>query len=137
MNGALHALMGAALGKLSRHTGKAIAAGIASHVVTDLVPHKDYTIRGEAPLLVATLGLLAWKFGVKSPEFIGACAAAAPDVENVAAMMNLVPRKYLVSPTHRVEGFHAPDTDTRWHQGAIAVACLAYLFWKQNDKRKN
>lgn len=136
MNGALHALMGAALGKLTRHSGKAAAAGIASHVVTDLVPHKDYTIRGEGPLLIATLSLLAWKFGVKSPEFIGACAAAAPDVENVAAMMGFIPRKYLLSPTHRVEGFHAPDTETRWHQGVMAAACLAYLFWKQNEKRK-
>ncbi len=136
MNGALHALMGAALGKLTRHSGKAVMSGIASHVVTDLVPHRDYTIHGEAPLLVMTLGLLAWKFGVKSPEFIGACAAAAPDVENVAAMAGLIPRKYLLSPTHRIEGFHAPDTDSRWHQGVIAAACLAYLFWHQDAQKK-
>jgi len=129
MIGAVHACIGAAVGKLAGRRDRAFAAGIATHLLGDLTPHKDFTIKEEAPLLAATLGLIAWRCGVKSPEFWGAVGGFCPDIENGFYVLGVWPKKNLVFPTH-VDGgkYHAPRTKSAWPQFFLALACLFFVF---------
>ena len=125
---AVHALVGAAVGKLSGSRPKAIAGGVATHFLGDLLPHKDFEPRIEAPLLAVTLGFLAWRFGVDSPEFLGAVGGVAPDVENAAWMAGLTPRDSVRFPSHIGDGlFHGRKTESALPQAAGAALCLLYL----------
>ena len=125
---AVHALVGAAVGKWAGSHGKAAAAGVSTHFLGDLLPHKDFDPKTEAPLLVVTLGLLAWRFGVRSPEFAGALAGVAPDFENMARIAGLMPASAMRFPSHVGEGkFHGRMVESAWPQGVLAVLCVAYL----------
>ncbi len=92
MIASVHALVGATIGRLCGSHAAALAAGIVSHAACDVVPHKDLSLKVEAPLLAATMTLLAWRCGIKSPELAGAVGAVLPDVENGAWMIGLMPR---------------------------------------------
>lgn len=126
---AVHAVVGAALGRIARRKPGAFAAGVASHLICDLLPHKDFNYKTEAPLLAVTLGFLGFKFGIKSPEFIGAIGAVAPDVENAASVVNLIPKDAMRFPTHRGDDKHGPKVKSALPQGILVAACLAFLFW--------
>ena len=126
---AVHAVVGAALGKLIGKRGGAFVSGVASHLLCDLLPHKDFDPKTEAPLLAGTLGVLAFRCGVKSPEFIGACGAVAPDLENAASVVGLIPRDKMRFPTHRGDEKHGPKVKSAWPQGVLALVCLAFIFW--------
>lgn len=130
---AVHALVGAAVGKRVRKRGGAFACGVATHLLCDLLPHKDFAPKVEAPLLAATLGVIAWRFGVNSPEFLGAVGAISPDFENAAAMTGLIPREAMVFPTHQGEHHHGPKVDSALPQGVLAAACTAYLLLGQDE----
>jgi hypothetical protein len=133
---AVHALIGAVIGRASGHRGKAFAAGVASHLIADLLPHKDFPFKVEAPLMAVTLGFLAWRFGPTSPEVFGACGAVAPDGENALVALNVLPEDAPVFPTHRGGGAnHGPKVSSALPQGVIAAACLAYLLWNRRGKR--
>lgn len=93
MTGFVHAAIGAAIGKHVRHPALAFAAGVASHVVGDVVPHYDMDI-GETPLVFGTLGYLAYEHGWKSPEFWGALGAVCPDFEHIPYELNQDPRRF-------------------------------------------
>lgn len=125
---AVHALVGASVGKLSGSRGAALASGIATHLLGDLLPHKDFDPKVEAPLLAATLGLLAWRFGPASPTLVGAVGGVLPDVENAAGIVGLIPKAAMRFPTHVSGGrHHGPLTTSAWPQGALALACVALL----------
>ncbi len=125
---AVHAVVGAALGTLCGSRGGAFAAGVATHLLGDLLPHKDFDPKIEAPLLAATLGLLAWRCGLASPALAGAVGAVLPDVENAAWMTGLVPQSAVRFPTHACSGkHHGPDASSAWPQGALAAACLVVV----------
>ena len=75
----VHAAVGAGMGGVVRYPGQALAAGVVSHLLCDLVPHRDYDIRVEAPLALAVflylVLYLAGRYGVRSPQFWGAAGA--------------------------------------------------------------
>lgn len=133
---AVHALVGAALGKVIGKRGGAFAAGVASHLIGDLLPHKDFKPKEEAPLLAATLGVLAFRCGVNSPEFIGACGAVAPDLENAASVVGLIPPDAMRFPSHRGDDKHGPKVNSAWPQGVLALACLAFVVWPVASGKK-
>jgi hypothetical protein len=125
---AVHALVGAAIGKIAGEPKGALMAGFGSHLICDLLPHRDFPLKVEAPLLAATMGVLAWQCGVDSPEFIGACAAVAPDVENGAHMIGLIPPEGMRYPSHM--GRHGRRTESFVPQAVLAGVCLAFILYK-------
>ena len=130
---AVHAVIGAALGKAARgNRGKAFAAGVASHLIGDLTPHKDLPARVELPLLAVTISAIALRYGLKSPEFWGAVGGFSPDFENAAWMYGITKKEDCVFPTHREGGkYHAPSVSTAVPQALIVTACLVYLFRRE------
>lgn len=127
---AVHAAVGAAIGKAVGKTGGAFASGIATHLIGDLLPHKDFDPRAEAPLLALTLGVIGWRCGLKSPEFAGAVGAIAPDFENAAGVTGLIPKTAMRFPTHIGDGkHHGPKVKSAWPQGVLALVCLLFVFW--------
>lgn len=125
---AVHAVVGAAVGRLIGSRPGALAAGVATHLIGDLLPHKDFDPKVEAPLLAATLGVLAVRCGVNSPEFLGAVGGIAPDVENAAGIVGIIPRESMRFPTHVGDGaFHGPKTRSAWPQGVLAALCLIFV----------
>lgn len=133
---AVHALVGAAVGKYTRRRGGAFAAGVATHLIGDLLPHKDFDPKVEAPLLAATLGVIALRKGLTSPEFLGAMGGVSPDFENAAAVYGLIPRKAMRFPTHLGDDKHGPKVKSALPQGILAAACLAYLLWPADSPKK-
>lgn len=124
---AVHAAVGAALGKLVERKDGAFAVGVASHLICDLLPHKDFDIKVEAVLAAATFGVLAARCGVNSPEFIGAMGAIAPDAENAASAVGLIPPESMRFPTHRGDHHHGPKVKSALPQGVLAAACLLFV----------
>lgn len=96
----VHAAVGAMLGAGIRNPGGAVAGGAASHLLCDLVPHKDYDIKIEAPLALAMFTYLIWRYGLKSPQFWGAVGAVLPDAENALALLGFLPEDKTLFPTH-------------------------------------
>src|SRR5687767_1353113 len=104
MMGSVHAALGAALGKRIGNTPLAFAAGVASHLAGDVVPHHDMGPL-EAPLVFGTVALMAYKHGWKSPQFFGAVGAILPDFEHIPAELRKDPRRHepmeeKLFPTH-------------------------------------
>jgi hypothetical protein len=125
---AVHALLGAAVGTLSGSREGALAAGLATHLLGDLLPHKDFDPKVEAPLLAATLGLLARRCGMTSPALVGAVGGVLPDVENAAMIVGVLPKTAMRFPTHVEDGkHHGPKAASAWPQGVLAAACLALV----------
>ncbi len=125
---AVHAVIGAALGRASGGPPQAFVAGVASHLIGDLTPHKDFPARVELPLLAITISLIALIFGIKSPEFWGAVGGFAPDFENAAWMAGLIKQEGCRFPTHVHGGkYHAPALRTALPQAALVLGCLYYL----------
>ena len=135
MIAAVHALVGATLGRLCGSYPAALAAGVVSHAACDVVPHKDLTLPVEAPLLAGTLALLAWRCRIKSPELTGAVGAVLPDAENAAWMVGLIPRNWVRFPTHIAEGrYHGAETRSALPQAVLAGACLFFLLRSSSRK---
>ncbi len=125
---AVHAVIGAAIGKAAGHPGKAFTAGVASHLLGDLTPHKDLPASVELPLLAVTISAIALKYGLKSPEFWGAVGGFAPDFENAAWMHGLMPKEACRFPTHVGDGkYHGVSLSTAVPQAILVAACLYYL----------
>ncbi len=133
---AVHALVGATAGRLAGRSVPALAVGISTHLLGDLVPHKDLDPKIEAPLLAATLALLAWRFGVRSPEFAGAFGGIAPDFENAAMVTGLIPRSAMRFPTHISEANHGRKTASAWPQGVAAGLCALFLLRSGGGSRQ-
>ena len=132
---AVHAVIGAALGKAAKKPGKAFAAGVASHLLGDLTPHKDLPPKVELPLLAVTISAIALKYGIQSPEFWGAVGGFSPDFENAAWMYGLMKKENCRFPTHVNDGkYHAPSLKTAVPQALLVAACLYYLLRPEKTK---
>ena len=127
----VHAAVGAALGRLIGHPAKAFGAGVASHAICDLIPHRDLKPIQEAPLLALALGLIVWRRGLTSSETLGAVGAVSPDTENIAAHLGIIPRKAMVFPTHQGDATHGRKTESILPQVALAAVCLAVALWPE------
>lgn len=128
MIGAVHALIGACMGSLTGSRAGAFGAGVVSHALADILPHKDLDPAIEAPLVVGAMAALAaWK-GVDSPEFCGALGAVAPDVEHGLAMVGIIDPDSRAFPTHIHNGkYHGPESGSRIPQLLIATAAVGIL----------
>ena len=130
----VHAAVGAALGRLIGHQGKAFGAGVASHAICDLIPHRDLKPQQEAPLLALALGLILWRKGLTSPETLGALGAVSPDTENIAAQVGLIPKTAMIFPTHQGPATHGREVKSIAPQVALAAVCLAVALWPQRPR---
>lgn len=129
MIAAVHATVGAAIGRLTGNRTIAFGLGVVSHLLCDLLPHRDLDPKVEAPLLAVTMTALAATNGIDSPEVAGAVGAISPDFENAAAVFGLMPREKMVFPSHQGDHSHGPKVDTVLPQIALAAACLALVLW--------
>lgn len=79
-----HTCVNAAVGRLFKKPVTAFAAGVVSHALLDLIPHKDISAhKAEGMLVLVMLGLVGTSCGVNSPAFWCAIGGVLPDVEQV------------------------------------------------------
>jgi hypothetical protein len=119
---ALHALLGAALGKRQKKT-PAFFTGVLSHLLADLLPHRDLTPNIETLMVLAALGGIGATQGWNSSALWGALGGTLPDVENGLAHWRGKGR--LVFPTHT--GRHGAEVEEVYSQIGLALICLALI----------
>jgi hypothetical protein len=100
-------------------------AGVGTHLVGDLLPHKDYGAAVELPLVAAALWWVGAGCGVDSPAFWGALGGAAPDIENALDLLRGGSGDGLMFPTHR--RWHGGKRNEVLSQGLLGVVCWALL----------
>jgi hypothetical protein len=93
-----HAAIGAAVGTMTPTEEAALVAGVVSHGVADLMPHRDFNMEVELPLLALMLVAIAWRFGLRSRQFWGAVGGFLPDIENGLEILGFL--SGTVFPTH-------------------------------------
>lgn len=124
----VHAAIGAMVGASVKTPAGALAGGAASHLLCDLVPHKDYELKIEAPLAAAMFGYLIFRYGVKSPQVIGALGGILPDGENALAVLGVLPQDRTLFPTHNKDKSwyvgHGAKVDSPLPQVALALIAL-------------
>jgi hypothetical protein len=131
----VHASIGAALGSQASTHRSAFGAGVASHFIADLLPHRDFELPVEAPLALTALALIGWRFGMKSREFTGALGGIAPDIENGLERLGVLPAT--VFPTHtKYKWFigHGKKIESPLPQILIALSCVALLEYSRRAK---
>jgi hypothetical protein len=122
---AVHALIGATVARLCRTRAQALLAGAASHLVSDMLPHRDLGIPKEAALLGGALALVVGARGADSREFAGALGAALPDLENLIGRVLGIPDGRLLFPTHRWwHGRSIRSVRAQVSLAAVGAACL-------------
>lgn len=125
MIGAVHACIGACVGSFFKNKECAAAAGVVSHAIADMIPHKDLDPKIEVPLLIGALIAIANVDGVDSTEFWGALGAVSPDIEHGLCVAGLIKEDQKIFPTHINGGiYHGGDSGERWSQLAIAAASI-------------
>jgi hypothetical protein len=127
MMAAVHALLGGAFGRYARRPAPALLGGAVTHLLADLVPHKDYPLPIELPIMLGALGFLAVRHGARSPAFVGAVGGVLPDVENGLHMLGVVPERAKVFPTHSGLLPHGRPIPSIINQVLLAAAALWLL----------
>jgi hypothetical protein len=125
MIAAIHAVVGAGIGRLCRTPTQAALLGGVSHIAADMLPHRDLDIPREAALLAAMLTAIAAARGAESREFAGALGAVAPDLENLIGRLRGLPDEALLLPSHN--RYHGGETKGFASQLALALIGLAVL----------
>ncbi|HEX5322838.1 MAG TPA: hypothetical protein VFW40_03570 [Capsulimonadaceae bacterium] len=121
----VHAAVGAALGGRVGNKPGALAGGVASHLICDLLPHRDYEMPVELPLLAGTMGFIAWRYGARSTQMAGAVGAILPDIENGLERLNIV--SGTLFPTHTKQSWfigHGRKVESPLPQVCLAALCL-------------
>ncbi|MEJ5297290.1 MAG: hypothetical protein WHZ52_04550 [Armatimonadota bacterium] len=124
MTGSAHACIGTVVGALTGSPGKALAAGVVSHAICDIIPHSEAPRALDLVLAGAALGGIAAGFGARSAEFWGAVGAVIPDVEHGLVLAGLMEEHHCLFPTHTGVLPHGRDGGFLW-QAAAAGAALA------------
>jgi hypothetical protein len=96
---ATHALIGATLGRFIRNRPAAFLAGVLSHGIADVIPHKEFHLKTDAPVAALAFAFIAWKYGADSPEMAGALGGVIPDAEHVPAVFG-AGHEHEIFPTH-------------------------------------
>lgn len=130
----VHASVGAAIGRFTDNAPIAFGLGVVSHMLCDLLPHRDLTPREEAPLLGVAMTAIAARNGILSPEVAGAVGAVVPDVENAASMFGVIPASAMRFPSHQGEHSHGPKMRTVETQIVLAGICLAFALAPRRDR---
>lgn len=132
----VHAAVGAGLGALARRPLPAALLGVVSHLVCDLVPHKDYDFKVEAPLALLMFAFIARRHGFASPQFWGAAFAVLPDGENALALHGVIPKNKTFFPSHNEAApwflGHGRKLESPLSQVILAAAAL----WLAGRKTK-
>jgi hypothetical protein len=118
-------MIGAAVGSKTETPAAAFTAGVVSHGLADLVPHRDFALKVELPLLITVLVAIAIRYGLSSRQFWGAVGGFSPDIENGLELLGVVPGT--VYPTHtKLSWFvgHGKRVESPWPQVLIAAVCL-------------
>lgn len=123
MTCAAHALLAGAIGALARRRSRAFLAGVGSHLLADLVPHRDFAPALELLLVAAALAAVGGAAGFTSPAFAGAVGGVAPDAENGFVAAGATGR--LCFPTHR--GVHGRARREVWPQVLLSAAAFALI----------
>ncbi|MFQ3548329.1 MAG: hypothetical protein SNJ70_01085 [Armatimonadota bacterium] len=128
MTGAVHALVGAALGSLFENKSSAFLTGVISHAICDVIPHKDLSAKAEVALMACVMTILErWK-GLDSTEFWGALGAISPDIEHGLSLIGILPEDLKLFPTHIENGkYHGKKSDEQVSQLIIVFVCLFIL----------
>jgi hypothetical protein len=127
-----HAAIGAAVGSNTDTSAAAFTAGVVSHGLADLVPHRDYDIKVELPLLGLMLAAIALRYGLTSRQFWGAVGGFSPDIENGLEVLGFLSGS--IYPTHTKKSWfvgHGRKTKSALPQIAVALVCL----WISETKR--
>ena len=124
----VHATVGAAIGGRAPNRVVAFAAGVVSHLVCDLAPHRDYDLPIEIPLLGIALAAIAHRRGIDSLEMIGALGAISPDIENGLQRIGVVDSTLF--PTHTERSWsvgHGRAIKSPLNQILLAAVCVAVM----------
>jgi hypothetical protein len=120
----LHVATGAALGALTGSRRAALALGPPLHLACDWVPHEDIADRRfEIRSGLFGLALLALSRGPLDPATLGACSAAAPDLEHIFPRLRPHGRKLF----HSGRGWHRSGHLRSDVQLALAGAIIGLL----------
>lgn len=96
-----HTGINAAAGRLFRKPLTAFAAGIASHALLDMAPHKDISAhKAEGAMVCLMLTLVGSSCGWSSPAFWCAMGGVLPDVEQVLPWTDPERGRRRYFPTH-------------------------------------
>jgi hypothetical protein len=126
----VHASIGAALGSRIANNRGAFSAGVASHMIADLIPHRDYPLKQELPLLFAALGFIGMRYGPTSPAMVGALGGIAPDIENGFASLGVLPKSMTIFPTHTPRPWfigHGKRIESPLQQVILAGLCIVSI----------
>ncbi len=138
MNGTIHSLIGAAAGSFFSRKDAAFLAGVASHLLADLLPHKDTDVPLDICLCTASLSAIASLRGVDSAEFAGAIGGIVPDSEHVLRIAGLLNDESLIFPTHIQKGkYHGPDTDEVFSQILLAISAILVILANGHEKKED
>jgi hypothetical protein len=105
-SGGVHLLGGFAVGALTPAVPTACAAGVASHVALDVVPHRDYqtwsanAIDTLAGVVAVVLLARALPQQARARAIAGAWAGVMPDIEVVACRGGFLAEEKKRFPTH-------------------------------------
>lgn len=133
-----HMVVGGAVGSLVGGRGIALAAGLASHVPLDIVPHYEFDKMWlEAAFAAALLGGIVVTGHAGTGLFWGAIGAAVPDLENLFWRLGILPGSWKIFPGHSrkygrfLRHGRSLGVGHVWWQvavGAAAVAVIALRF---------
>ena len=133
MTCAAHAILAAAVGARARSRAGAFLAGIGTHLIADLLPHRDFSPAVEMLLAATALATVGRAAGFDSTAFAGALGGLAPDAETALLAAGMIERPSF--PTHR--GIHGRRTTEAVSQ--VALSCAAFglsLCWGGQAERK-
>jgi hypothetical protein len=121
-----HVATGAVAGALAGSRRAAVPVGLALHLVSDLVPHRDFrSVRFEVASGIVGVLALGMRRGFGAPATIGAVASSIPDLEHVVRLPRPGGRKLF--PSHRWEALHRRGGVSVLAQLLLAAAILAAL----------
>jgi hypothetical protein len=124
-----HAASGALVGRACDGPLDALIAGMAVHALGDVVPHGEINdTQFEVKTAIASIALLALRYGPGSPVVWGAVGGVLPDAEHVLPT-SIKPERAMF-PTHRYESLHASDgalAIPAWLQAIIGGAIVGAL----------
>ncbi|ADG83295.1 hypothetical protein [Thermincola potens] len=97
-----HLVVGATIGIATGHPLKAFIAGLASHIIMDLIPHRDHekVINCLIDVMGGSLLFALWFFAYRPGLscLVGSVAGVLPDIEIPLYYYRLISKRYF--PSH-------------------------------------
>ena len=126
-----HFAAGALAGALIPVPAAAPVIGLGSHIVLDVLPHRDFeNYRLEIALWLAAAAVLLAGGGMNLPIALGGFAAVLPDLENLLWKLGRIRDGQKIFPGHRpglLRHGREAGRSSLGLQFAFTVAVIAYL----------